>query len=636
MASHPQQPDDTLFALALQQHQRGDLAKAKHLYEQLLSAHPQHPESLHLLGVLQHQMGQHQVALEYIGQALALKPNFPDAQSNLGAILMALNRPQEAVACYRQVLASQPTMAIAYNNLGNALNASNNLNALPDPALSAEAIACWEKAIALCPNYPEAHFNLGNMLHRLGRNEASILALQNALASRPHYAEAHFALGIALKTLGRYAEAVQAYQHAVANKPDAAPMHNNLGNALYLLGRYAEAAPCFQTAIALQADYSDAYSNLGNTYQALGRHTEALACYQTALSYDPEHADAKLNQSLCWLILGHFETGFRAYEMRWRCKATPALPPSPYPLWLGSTQTEGVADTQSALTQLAGKKILLQIEQGIGDAVQMLRYVPQLLAQGAECWMPLPEVLQTLVQRSFPALHVISPEAVLPEMDWRIPVMSLPLAMQTFSETAIRASFFSSLIRPPTGSAAAYLCADPARAGFWRTHLQQFCAMRTLRPERMLGVVWRGNPQHQHDRQRSLPLAELLPWLAAQSSTLFVSLQKGLSTAERAMLATLPNVLSLDAELSQFDETAAVMSQLDGLITIDSAPAHLAGALGKVFYLLLPYSPDWRWLRARPDSPWYPSARLLRQKALGEWQPVLEQLSALLQESPKG
>lgn len=686
---------EALFARALQQHQSGRLLEARELYAQVLKASPQHIGALHLLGVSYSQTGEHEKGVPSIEQAIALKPDFAEAHNNLGIALKVLNRHEEAIACWHKAIALKPDYAEAHSNLGNLLNtlqrheeaivsyqraialkpdyaeAHSNLgNALLALKRDAEAIDCYRQAIALKPSYVDAHYNLGNALnaagrsaesldcyHRamalkpayaeaysnlgnalvtLGRNEEAIAACQQAITLKPDFAEAHsnlgnalnalnrtqeamicyhkaialkqdcaeayYNLGVALKTQKRAAEAVDYYRKAISLKPDFADAYNNLGTALNALNRPEEAMVCFEQAMALKPDFAEVHSNFGNAVNALNRPAEAMDHYQKAIAIKPDCADAQWNLSLALLALGQFEQGFREYETRWARKATTPLPATPYPCWLGDAD-------------IAGKKLLIQFEQGQGDAIQMLRYVPLLEEKGAECWIQLPKALLPLMRRSFPqAKMLVLPNLCPAGLDYRTPLMSLPLAMQTFTEAAI----------PKPSS---YLKPDEARVAFWRAQLATQSSSKTV------GLVWRGNPEHHNDHNRSAAVSDLLPLVAAHPSIQFVTLQKDLSDSEREALAAHRNLRILDAELSSFDETAAVMCVLDLTISVDSAPAHLVGALGRPVWILLPFCAEWRWLTDRSDSPWYPTAKLFRQQTIGDWTRLINRVDAALSDA---
>jgi tetratricopeptide (TPR) repeat protein len=499
-----------------------------------------------------HQAGDARSADALCRKALRLAPAHADALNLLGVVCLQAGQAQEGLSLLRKALAIAPGHVQAHNNLGNALAALQR---------SDEAIAAYRQALALAPGHASAFNNLGNVLRDTGRHEEAAGCYRRALALQPRFAQAH----------------------------------NNLGNVLLDDGQAREAAASYRQALAAQPDYADAYCNLGNALRDLGLHDEAMACYVHALDIQPGLTQALWNRSHLLLAQGRFAEGWPDYEERWRQPGKLPLAPTPFPLWRGDTP-------------LTGRSLLLQAEQGLGDAIQMMRYVPLLQARGARCWLQVPQPLLRLAARSLPGAQVIAQEATPQEgIDLRLPMMSLPLAMRTFSEDAIPAP-------------RSYLQADPVAAEGWRHRLGG--------GQPLVGLAWRGNPGHRNDRRRSAALADLLPLCETLPQVRFVSLQKSLLPQERECLAPLQNVQVLDRELQDLDDTAAVMAGLDTMVSVDSAPAHLAAALGVPTWLLLPFHAEWRWQIARPDSPWYPSARLARQQVAGDWSGPRMQVAA--------
>jgi hypothetical protein len=270
-------------------------------------------------------------------------------------------------------------------------------------------------------------------------------------------------------------------------------------------------------------------------------------------------------------------------------------------LWLGETD-------------IRGKNLLVQSEQGFGDVIQMLRYIPLIARMGAKTWFQAPKPLEALVRRSLSDAHVIPLRSCPDGIDLRIPIMSLPLAAKSLSEAEIPRD-------------CPYLVPDRAKVELWRSRLASAHGRR-------VGLVWRGNPKHKNDHHRSAKLDVLLPLLENRDIR-YVTLQKGLSEAEVSILARHPNVVALDKELTTFDDTAAVIAALDLVISVDTAPAHLSGALGKPIWVLLPFNPEWRWMLDRADSPWYPTARIFRQSEVGNWDGVIASLQAALSAAKK-
>jgi len=547
-SSHPAQPD---LGPALRLHQAGKVLEARGHYEKLRAAFPRHPDVLHLLGVTYLQTGENAAAIPFIEAALAVRPGDAEARCHLGNALQRLGRHAEAATAYRQA----PGHAAALSNLSISLNA-------------------------------------------LGRNEEALEACREALRLKPDHAEACNNLAATLKELERYEEAVAACQRALELRPDYAEALNNLGAALKELDRPEEAAAVCQRALALRPDYAEAHNNLGAAFKELRRTEEAAAAYRRALALRPGFSGAEWNLALANLCLGNFREGWPAYERRWERKEMRVQVDKSLPLWLGSPELAG-----------QGKTLLLQFEQGFGDAIQMMRYVPLLEARGIGCCIEVPTALRDLVQRSFPRSRVVPLGEIPAGIDYRVPVMSLPLALGTFAEEAIP-------------KAAPYLVADPERVAAWRVRLGG-------EGRRWFGLAWRGNPNHIHDRHRSAALDDFLPLLERREIR-WVIFQKDLTAAERERLRNYGNAIVLDHELTNF-ETAAAMRLLDGMITVDSAPAHLAGALGLPTTIVLPFHSEWRWMLERSDSPWYPTARLFRQARAGDWAELIRRVNTALQ-----
>ena len=464
---------------------------------------------------------------------------------------------------------------------------------------SADALLPMQKAAALSPNAVESHYNLGVILQDLSRLDEAEASYRRALQIKPDYAEGYNNLGITIMDMNRPDEAEVSYRRALEIEPDYAEGYNNLGITLRSLGRLNEAEASYRRALQIKPNYVEALSNLGFILQNMGRLNEAEASYRRALQIKPDYAEAQCDLSLVFLALGQFQRGWQGYEMRWKLKDAKHLLETPYPCWLGEED-------------IAGKKLLIQFEQGLGDAIQMLRYIHLLEQKNVECWIQAPNSLHRLIVRSFPLSKVIERKICPDGLDYQIPAMSLPLAMQTFSEQSIPRHV-------------PYLIPDDDRVSFWE---KQIASTRS----RTVGLVWRGNPKHGNDRNRSASLMDFLPLIAACESIQFVTLQKDITDAERNAFKDYNNTCILDDELTDFDETAAVMCNMDVVISVDTAPAHLSGALGKSTWLLLSSCVDWRWMADRADSPWYPTAKLFRQKSIGNWAEVVINVKASLAE----
>lgn len=600
-------------------HQRGQLAEAGPLYRHVLAVQPEHFDALHLLGVLMHQRGEQAEALALIGRAIEANAAVAPAHSNHGIVLDALGRRDEALASYDRALALKPDYAEAHNNRGNTLRALRRLH---------EALASYDRALALKPTYAEAWINRATALRLMDREAEATLGFQRALALQPDHIETLIALGNSLQAQRRYAEALAAfdrvlaldpalpeihsnrgnalwglqrpaealasYEAALARKPDYADAHNNRGLALLELNRPDEALTSLERALALKPDYTDALINRGNALRDLNRSREAIESYDTALALKPDLADGHWNKALEQLLLGDFAQGFANYEWRWR--RADAVPRGfTQPQWRGE--------------DLRGRTILLHAEQGFGDTLQFVRYVPMVAAKGGNVILEGPDGLLPLLAGIEGVAARVSRGAPLPPFDLHCPLMSLPLAFGTTLATV--------------PAAVPYLRVPAARAEQWRGRLPRRGVPR-------VGLVWSGRPTHRNDHNRSIALARLEPVLA-RPGVQFISLQREIRDADRPALAKFPTVLRLEEELADFADTAAVVDALDLTIAVDTAVAHVAGALGKPVWVLLPSIPDWRWMLHRDDSPWYPSARLFRQKRIGDWDGAIARLAAELE-----
>ncbi|MBL8200612.1 MAG: tetratricopeptide repeat protein [Chromatiales bacterium] len=610
---------------ALAQHQAGRLAEAEALYRRILAGYPRHPDALHFLGLLAHQRGQHADAVALMDQALHEAPGHAACHSNRGNALLALGRPDEAVASFHQALALDRNFAEAHLNLGNALQQQG----LPDEAIAsyrralrlkpqsaethynlgrvyeaqgktADASRSYRRAVTLRPDYAEAHFNLGNVLQAAGQPQEAVASYQRAVTLKPDHAEAHNNLGAQLEITGRLDEAAASYRRALALRPDFPEAHNNLGNVLLAAGRPDEAIASYQAAIARRPDYAEAHNNLGNALQAAGRLDEAVRSHDRALGLRPDFPDARWNKSFALLLQGDFAAGWPLFEARWELLGNhPDVPVFDRPLWLGDAP-------------LAGRTLLVHHEQGLGDTLQMLRYVPLLAARGARVVLQVPAALAALAATVPGVDAVVAPGTPLPPHDLHCPCMSLPLACGTTLSTI--------------PAEVPYLSVPEVVRAAWQARLGD----RSGQPR--IGLAWSGSTAHRNDRQRSVALRDLLPLLATPAE--FHSLQKEYRPDDQEQFAADGRLRDWSAALDDFADTAGLIGRLDLVIAVDTAVAHLAGALGKPVWLLLPAAPDYRWLLGRTDSPWYPTMRLFRQPAPGNpgdaWQPVLHELSAAL------
>jgi tetratricopeptide (TPR) repeat protein len=514
---------------------------------------------------------------------------------------------------------------------------SPSLQANLPPELRRALRACekgeWEKAERLCgavlerdPENFDALHCLGEINFKRGRFDAALALFQQALKRDISRADGFASLGLVFHALGEFERALIAYDEGLRLRPDDLELVNRRGVALLGLGRAREALDNFERVLACDAEHFEALANRGNALVKLNRVAEALAVYEEALQRAPDNAQllanravalrrldrpaealmsarqalrakpdfaqARFVESVARLTLGDFAAGWRGYEARWQVgDAARKDRGFAAPMWLG----EG---------PLAGKTILLHAEQGFGDTLQFVRYAPLVAAQGASVILEV----QTQLRRLLSGMTVVEAAVIargdaLPRFDCHCALMSLPLA------------FGTELTTIPAGIP--YIAPDEAEVASWRARL-------ALREDQLrVGLIWSGERSHDNDLNRSLRLATLAPLLDL-AGVQFVSLQHEVRAEDNALLQSRSAVVHAAAEFRDFADTAAAISSLDLVISADTAVAHLAGAMGKPLMLLLPYAADFRWLRARADSPWYPTARLFRQPYFGDWESVIE------------
>ena len=501
----------------------------------------------------------------------------PDPDALLTAITHArAGRHLEAERILHALLEAEPDEPFALFLLGESALATKR---------SAEAVGLLSRALALRPAHRDTRLALARA-HLACADPAAVLRTLEPLASDTLLAAAHSLRGTALNALGRPEEAVAAFALTLSVTPDDAEAHLNCGNAFAELDDAAQAEQHIRRAIACDPAMAEAHASLGHLLASLGRLPEAIAANEAAIALRPDFTTAHWNQGVAHLLGGDMEAGWQQYE--WRKRRFPAsFANPPGPQWDGGA--------------LDGRTILVLAEQGFGDAIQFARYLPMLAYRGAQvvlqCASPLVKLLGAM-----PGVTAV-PRGQLPPYDCWVDQMSLPLLFGTTLSTV-----------PSPGG---YLRPDPVRAERWERRLPN-----GLR----VGLVWAGNPRHSNDRRRSIPAAALAPIVTAGRSTL-VSLQEGPRARD---VAKLFGVTDHSGRLTDWAETAAAVSAMDLVITVDTAMAHLAGALGIPVWLMLPYAPDWRWMLGRNDTPWYAGMRLFRQEQPGDWPGVAKRVATEL------
>jgi tetratricopeptide (TPR) repeat protein len=548
----------------------------------------------HALGeaVTLHRQGRLREAERLYARVLKAAPDHFDALNLLGAIKIQERQFVEAQRLFAAAVKANPRVADGWSNLGQAQHA------LKRPT---DALQSFDKARALAPDDTGILYQHANALIGLKRHREALAELQTVLARQPQHFEARLNSGLAQEALGSLAAALADFDAALALSPTHPVAHFNRGVVLIRLGRYAEAVAANERAIAAAPDHATAWLNRGMALAQLRRFDEAIVSYDEVLKRQKDNADAYFNRALARLTLGDYRGGLADYEWRWRRAGAPAPKSRGRRLWLGDFS-------------LNGKTILLHAEQGFGDTIQFARYAPLVAAHGAKVALEVPPELKSLLRRLDGVDAVVTRGEAPPPFDAHCPLGSLPLALKTE---------LSSVPAPIP-----YLAASD-------THLRKWSAQIGALPGPRIAIAWAGNPAHDNDRNRSLPFAALAPLFASPGAEAsYISIQRELRGDEAAQLAAQPRLTHIGGALADFDDTAAVLGLCDLLITADTAPAHLAGAMGRPVWVLVPLAPDWRWTLEGETTPWYPGVRLFRQRTLGDWGTVIAGVAAALQNGP--
>jgi tetratricopeptide (TPR) repeat protein len=578
--------------LAREYFRAGDLSQVELLCRHLLGADPHNAEALNLLGVVADRTGRHKEALAYLRQAILLSPGDAGYHCNLALVYLGLDNVAAACPCYREALRLRPDHGPAHNGLGRLLQSQGR---------HAEAEQCYREAIRLCPDYANAYLNLALLDADRGRMDQAIASCREALRLGPDDASARFHLGRLLAAAGQTEEAITTYTEALQHAPDSYELHYNLGLILAQQRHYEGAIACYLKALDLCPNDADIHQALGLAYTDLGQAAEAESCYRVAVRLQPENAELHRDFGHLLLWQGKMAEGWAEFE--WRLKI-PGYSSGSFaePRWDGGS--------------LAGRTILLQAEQGLGDTLYFVRYALGLQRLGArvvvQCQAPLCQLLERC-----PGIDKAVPQgAPLPAFDVHAPLLSLPHLLGTRLDCA--------------PAEVPYLTADAARVARWKQELEG------LGPGLRVGIVWQGSPLNRYDSRRSVPLVEFEPLTWIPDARL-ASLQAGDGIEQLAARAHCWPVTDLGSrfDLASFEDAAAVLCTLDLLVTVDTALAHLAGALGRPVWVALPFTADWRWFQKREDSPWYPTARLFRQRRWGEWAEVFKRIAARLRERAK-
>jgi tetratricopeptide (TPR) repeat protein len=640
------------FEKAVEAYNKGDLASANAYCLVRLKTKPKDFDALHLLGIVQSRLGNYAAALDTFDKALKLRPDHAELINNRAGALTEAKRYHEALIAYERALEIRPDYASAHNNRGcvfmemerfedalssygravvldpdNAEFVNNLGRALTRLRRYTDALDCYGDALALRPDYDDALINRGVTLNELARHDEALECFDqlltrvsnhaDALLNRAHvlvklnrfeealdtydrllarYPDRHQALlhrGFALTKLKRFEEALECYEMALVRKVDPAEALNARATTLRDMDRVSEAIAEIERALVIRPDYAEGYEALGRALLHAGRLPEAISSFNRAVELRSDLAEAGWNLGYLLLLYGDFRQGWRHYEARRRMKGT---------IW---TTLRG-PEWQGELVR--GKRLLLYAEQGFGDTIQFARFVSVAAGLGVQIiygvYGPLAELMTTMDGNPI----VVRNGEELPPYDWHAPIMSLPFILG-LGENEIPADV-------------PYLHADAARVQRWKRNLPQ----TTFR----VGIIWQGSKS---DQERWAPLAAFAPLSRVPGVTL-ISLQKtdGIEQLDALPPGMIVETLGpdFDAGPDAFLDSAAVMMNLDLVVSIDTGLAHLAGALACPVWIVLKKTPDWRWMLDRDDTPWYPTARLFRQKQKGEWEPVMKEVAAEL------
>jgi tetratricopeptide (TPR) repeat protein len=597
-----------------------DFAGAKKLLRRLLLRDRINKDAMYLLSIADAELGNLEAALNTLSRVIAIDPVHAAAHYTKAQLLLNLNRHLDALLHHDravELLASNPWVFInrgisraairdfkgALSDFDRAIDLNPELSAAFENKGSAlleieepeEALKFFSRAVELDSANASALCNKASCLIKLKRPEEALIAAQKSIELKSDSAAAWNNRGNALNNLKRYEEALASFNRSIELKPDYAEAWLNHGNTLDDLQRQEEALISYKQSIDLKPDYAEAWLNRGNTLDDLRRSGEALASYNKSIELRPDYADAYWNKALSLLRLGNFTEGLKLYEWRWKYREFNS-PKRNFvqPLWLGNEP-------------LIGKSILLHAEQGIGDTIQFCRYGKLVKDLGATVIIEVQRALAEVIESLDGVDQILIEGQPLPAFDYHCPLLSLPFALKTKIDTI--------------PSAPGYLSADTRKIMQWSSRISADKSKPTV------GIVWKGNPIHKNDHNRSIRL-EIIQRILVDSVN-WVSLQKDITDAEGLILRA-AKVQDYSTEFKDFSDTAALIASIDLVVSVDTSVAHLAGAVGKPIWLLLPYVPDFRWLWDRADSPWYPTMKIFRQAGPNDWDAALSRVFAEL------
>jgi tetratricopeptide (TPR) repeat protein len=603
--------------------QRGDFGKAEKILLQITAREPNDFSANHMLGVVSTELNKFEQAEKFFKTALSVNAKSAQVYKNYGFFLTKAKRFDKAIEQFNIALRLLPNFALAYSDRGNALEKLNKLDdAIADynraialaPGVFgfynnrgnahlrkkqfSEALYDFKRAIELNPNFADAYCSSGNVLADLKRYEEALADYDKALSLKPDLESAWLGRGNVFAGLRRYEDALAAYDQALSLKFDLENAWLGRGNVFVSLNRYDEALAAFDKALALNPDLENAWLGRGNVFAGLKRYDDAFAAYDKALALEPACADAHYNEGLLRLSLGDM-SGWVKCEYRWETQQFRAQKRNfSQPLWLGDAD-------------IKDKTILLHAEQGLGDTLFVCRYIPKVAALGAKVILEAQPPLKSLLRDVGGVSMAIGRSETIPHFDVHCPLMSLPLAFKTSVETI--------------PGVVPYLTVPKHAVEKWRPKLSDAQELK-------VGIAWAGNPDFAGDRARSILLQNILA-VTRVNGIKYFSLQKDLRHGDDEILNANPHIVRIDKDINDFEDTAAILMSLDLVISSDTAIVNLAGASGRPVWVLLPFASDWRWLIDRDDTPWYPTARLFRQAAVGDWTTLVDEVCAALEQS---
>jgi len=575
---------------ALSQHQAGQLELAETGYRQILAEVPDHSDALYLLGTVLLQQQKFSESIECLESVLAVTAGTADTHNNIGVAYKAIGDWQQAAQSFQAALKANPHYSQALFNLGSLMQ---------DRGLLDDAAKCFRHALQIKPDDQESLLGLANVTKDIGEYEESESYFRTALAADPENIDYKINLGYLLAKQKKFDSAIEFYQKVLADQPQFTEIYNSLSYIYEAQGKLDAAVEAAQQAIGINPDFAEGFNNLGTALKTKYDFPAAFAAFEKALKLNPQFSLAEFNLATTKLLQGDWSAGWPGYEKRADIIVPNVVNPVDQfsqPVWDGTPQP--------------GKTILVHAEQGLGDSIQFVRFLPAVLELVGQVLLNVPATLKGLLSTAAGVDQVLTEGDELPEFDLQVPLLSLPGLLQTTIETV--------------PNHVPYLHTEPQLVEFWKTQFAQIYGLK-------IGINWAGNPDFPKEHFRGLPL-QGFKLLADMPAVTLISLQHGAGLDQLSELTDLfPLALppeSTDETIDPFLNTAAMIQNLDLVISSDTSVAHLAGALGRPVWLAVAKLAEWRWLLDRDDSPWYPTMKLFRQAELGCWDDVFEQFAS--------